>query len=415
MLNTFYVGIDVSKSNNSIFVMDSCGDKVFRKTIANSSLATSSFLNDLCKLDDASSSFFHFGLEATGKYGEHLAMFIRQSDAIDSKRKSVHVLNAKQVKRFKDSYPEIPKTDSIDAFVIADCLRFGRIGQKGTFMDDVFYALKHLTRLRFQYSHDLTREKNRYLNTLFMKFSTMAQLQASSDKLFSDTYGNTAMNLVNDFYSVDEIAYADIETLAEYLQKHSKNHFADPIALSNEIQKAARSSYQLPRTVQDSVNQVLAIQTNMIRLFEKQLKDIDKLIKKQIEVLPQKNILLSIPGIGPVYAAGIISEIGDISRFDNDAALAKYAGLSWNANQSGSFIADNTPVIQSGNRYFRYYLLEATNKIRLHEPEIGDFYSKKYAETQKTPHKRALVLTARKVVRLLYSLLKNNRLYARTI
>ena len=91
MLNTFYVGIDVSKSNNSIFVMDSCGDKVFRKTIANSSLATSSFLNDLCKLDDASSSFFHFGLEATGKYGEHLAMFIRQSDAIDSKRKSVHV------------------------------------------------------------------------------------------------------------------------------------------------------------------------------------------------------------------------------------------------------------------------------------------------------------------------------------
>ena len=40
---------------------------------------------------------------------------------------------------------------------------------------------------------------------------------------------------------------------------------------------------------------------------------------------------------------------------------------------------------------------------------------KKYAETQKTPHKRALVLTARKVVRLLYSLLKNNRLYARTI
>ena len=248
-----------------------------------------------------------------------------------------------------------------------------------------------------------------------MKFSTMAQLQASSDKLFSDTYGNTAMNLVNDFYSVDEIAYADIETLAEYLQKHSKNHFADPIALSNEIQKAARSSYQLPRTVQDSVNQVLAIQTNMIRLFEKQLKDIDKLIEKQIEVLPQKNILLSIPGIGPVYAAGIISEIGDISRFDNDAALAKYAGLSWNANQSGSFIADNTPGIQSGNRYFRYYLLEATNKIRLHEPEIGDFYSKKYAETQKTPHKRALVLTARKVVRLLYSLLKNNRLYARTI
>ncbi|MGG6796497.1 UNVERIFIED_CONTAM: IS110 family transposase, partial [Streptococcus canis] len=80
---------------------------------------------------------------------------------------------------------------------------------------------------------------------------------------------------------------------------------------------------------------------------------------------------------------------------------------------SGSFKSDNTPGLQSGNRYLKYYLLEATNIIRLHEPEIKAFYSKKYNETPKTPHKRALVLTARKLVRLIFSLLKNNRLYTK--
>ncbi|MFR8616748.1 MAG: transposase [Anaerostipes hadrus] len=34
-----------------------------------------------------------------------------------------------------------------------------------------------------------------------------------------------------------------------------------------------------------------------------------------MELLP--NVLISIPGIGPVYSAGIMAEIGDINRFDN--------------------------------------------------------------------------------------------------
>ncbi|WP_353797144.1 IS110 family transposase [Thermococcus sp.] len=43
--------------------------------------------------------------------------------------------------------------------------------------------------------------------------------------------------------------------------------------------------------------------------------------------------LTTIHGIGDVLAAGIIAEIGDIKRFNNEAALAKYAGLIWNKYQ----------------------------------------------------------------------------------
>lgn len=90
----------------------------------------------------------------------------------------------------------------------------------------------------------------------------------------------------------------------------------------------------LLKLVLSSVNSSLGIQMKMIKFYEKQLKSSDKDIKKLVDNLNEYSILNSIPGIGPVYAAGILAEIGDISRFDNDAALAKYACLAWNAKQS---------------------------------------------------------------------------------
>lgn len=41
---------------------------------------------------------------------------------------------------------------------------------------------------------------------------------------------------------------------------------------------------------------------------------------------------MSIKGIGSVFAAGIVAEIGDITKFDNEASLAKYAGFTWQKN-----------------------------------------------------------------------------------
>lgn len=119
----------------------------------------------------------------------------------------------------------------------------------------------------------------------------------------------------------------------------------------------------------------------------------------------------SIPGIGKVYSAGIIAEIGDIHRFDSQASVAKYAGLVWNRSQSGDFEAEHSRMIKSGNRYLRYYLLEAANSVRRCDSEFRRYYDLKFKEVNKYQHKRALALTARKLVRLVFRLLKDNRLY----
>ena len=63
-------------------------------------------------------------------------MYLRETDLIPRFEKAVRLLNPKQVSQFKKSYAELPKTDGIDSFVIADSLRFGRIGLKGTVVED---------------------------------------------------------------------------------------------------------------------------------------------------------------------------------------------------------------------------------------------------------------------------------------
>ncbi len=163
-----------------------------------------------------------------------------------------------------------------------------------------------------------------------MKYSSLAQ-----DKVFSNTFGAAALAVYQEFDSPDQLAYMDLHELTDFIKEKGKNRFPDPDAIAKAIQKAARSSYRLPKTVNDSVNQVLSLSISSMKALEFQIKEFDKAIAAQLVLIP--NTLQSVKGIGPVYAAGIIAEIGEINRFPNQAALAKYAGLAWNKHQSGVF------------------------------------------------------------------------------
>ncbi|WP_260302553.1 transposase, partial [Schleiferilactobacillus harbinensis] len=101
------------------------------------------------------------------------------------------------------------------------------------------------------------------------------------------------------------------------------------------MKKAIRSSYRLNKTVADSVDQILAMYIREIRMFQKQLKELDKSIAALCAVIDGAKSLNSMPGLGPVYSAGLLAEIGQIERFPDEASLASYAGLSWRRSQSG--------------------------------------------------------------------------------
>ena len=253
-------------------------------------------------------------------------------------------------------------------------------------MDDYRYqALRTLTRARFDVIQNLTREKQRFANYLFLKCSGVAQ-----DKDIQNTSATT-IALMERFETVDDLANADLNELTAFLNEKGRN-FADPAAKAKAIRVAARDSYRLPITVNNSVNQAMAVSIASMRALEKQAKVLDKAIEQQFEIIP--NTLMSIPGIGKVYSAGIIAEIGDIRRFNSQASVAKFAGLVWHKDQSGEFEAEPSRMIKSGNRYLRYYLLEAANSVRRCDSEFRRYYDLKYHEVNKYQHKRALALTA---------------------
>jgi transposase len=140
-----------------------------------------------------------------------------------------------------------------------------------------------------------------------------------------------------------------------------------------------------------------------------QTKKIDQAIDRELRKF--SNPLISVPGLGPVFTAGIIAEIQNIHRFPDQSATAKFAGLTWQTSESGSFQAEETSLDKSGNAYLRYYLIEAANSVRMHATEYSHYYQTKYNESTKHKHKRALVLTARKLVRLVDAMLRHNQLY----
>ncbi len=157
-----------------------------------------------------------------------------------------------------------------------------------------------------------------------------------------------------------------------------------------------------------------ALLRNCISSFDRELKAIDKAILQTVQGLnpDDHTVLDSIPGIGKVYSAGILAEIGSIKAFPNANALAKYCGIVWNDNDSGDFTAEDRHMSKAGNRYLRCYIIEAAGSVIRHCPEYKAFYDKKYAETRNHQHKRALALTSRKFIRLLFGLLDKGQLYS---
>ena len=404
MLNTLFVGIDVSKRNNVVRFTDSLGDTLTVFSVQNNQDGANNLLEKLHNtLTSNDFQAVSIGMESTSIYADHLAIFLRNDAFLKKWGAKVFVLNAKQVNAFKKAYPELPKNDNIDTLIIADYLRFGRISKEIN-PDEKFIALRNLTRARFQVAQNLSREKARFLDTLFYKFSSL-----DSSKVFSNTFGATSIAVITEFFSTDDINEMPLEDLAKFVMDKGKNKFDDPEQIANDLKAAARSSYRLPKTVNDSVNQLLAVRLVGMRSLQEQLKDLDKAIESYMQLFPA--ILNSIPGIGPVYSAGLLAEIADIHRFKNHAALAKYAGIAWTEYQSGDYEASNTRLILSGNKYLKYYFLEATNKVRIHDAEFKRYYQSKFKEVPKHQHKRALALTARKLVRLVYSLLSTNQLY----
>jgi transposase len=406
MSSPLFVGIDVGSESNVVCCLTRHDEKrpVSRFTVTNNRPGILEFQDRITKLaQQLQSEEILFGLEHTGCYSTHAAMYLQRHLDFGVPRK-VYVFNPSLIREFKKShYLNAPKNDRVDAWFIAAKLRTGLLPHPFIWSEPLM-ALQRLTRARYHLMQDLTRESNFLMTNLFLKFSDYSL----TGPFRRNKLSATSLAVIEEFESVEELAEMPLERLIDFLVEHGKNRFDNPEVVAQALQKAARSSYRLPQSMSDSVNLAMASSIRMIRTAQEQLKALRKGIEDHLATIPQT--LDSIPGIGPIFASGIVAEL-DVSQFRSHAEAAKYAGLAWTVNQSGKFTANRTRLILSGNRYLKYYMVEAANSVRVHDPVFAEYYAKKKAEPKEFAEGRALALTARKLMRVVFYLLKTNRLY----
>lgn len=414
MPNCLFIGVDVALKGNQFCVMNFDQHVYFNLKFPNNPEGNNMVID---KIKDIEDKFFFekiiIVMESTGMYSFHPACYLSSNEYLNNFHTEVYQINACDFDKYKKSFHDLEKEDGIDAYILADYARVGRTKSLYPFRGSQYIALQRLTRQRYHICKELIREKTYVMTNLYLSFSGLLSLNRN-ELPFSNMFGATSSAILEEFISPDQIAESSIEELMNFISSKGKKHTKNPESKATALQKAIRSSYRLDQTAYEPINIAIASSINTIKFHQEQLKNIDKAILNTVIGLDSNvyNILLSIRGIGKVYAAGIMAEIGNIDRFPHNSKLAKYAGLYWKRNQSGEFDSQDKKSSKKSNKYLRYYLIEATAScVRQGFPFIKDFYNIKYNEVTKHQHKRALVLSARKLERLIFGLLRKNQYY----
>ncbi|MBN1810685.1 MAG: transposase [Anaerolineae bacterium] len=426
MTNRLHVGIDFSQKQADFCLLLPNGQPLeLHQAFANSYPGYSSAKQLL--LDALHSHQFegvNLAGEATSYYWLPFFLQLAADPDLEPHDVQLFLLNPRWVSWFKKCFAQDDKSDQKDSYYIAERTRTHCPQVAWSPLMDTL-PLRFYTRLRFHLVHTLAREKCYLSAFLFLRASAYRRL-----KPFSDVFGATSRLILTQWPSLDQLADLPVESLTSYLHELSGHHLHDPAHNALTLQRVARESFPLAPVLALPVQRILDLTLAHIRFLEDQIQLVEDWITAELPSHPAIPQLATIPGLGPVFSSGIVAEIGNTQRFlqhpkwdkqrkcfrtrnlrDAEDAVAKIAGLWWPRSDSGDFEAEDRRMAKTGNRYLRYYFIQAADRMRTHIPAYAAFYARKYQEVSKHKHKRALVLTARKSVGLVIGLLHRNEPY----
>lgn len=381
------VGIDISKRSHEAVIIDGMGNillKPFR--FQNNSAgfqkllkATGKYSDDLC-----------FGMEATGHYW--LSLFAR----LKNLGHQIHVINPMQTDSLRNMYIRQSKNDTRDSFLVAEVIRFGRFSESGM-PPSVLYTLRELSRNRFfliDMRSDLKRKVVALLDQAFPEYET----------LFSDIFGLTSTAILKNCPTPKEILAMEEEFLLKIIQEPSRKRFG--MAKVKQIRDTAADSFGIELTT-DFFSGMIKSHVRHIDFITGQIGELES---QMIEMLSQfDSKVATIIGIGPVLAAVIISEIGEISRFSCASKLAAFAGVDPTMKQSGEYMGTRNRMSKRGSPYLRRAIWLAATVAAHHDPALHAFYLKKREEGK--PYMTTIGHICRKLTSIIYAIMRDNKEY----
>lgn len=386
----FIVGIDIAKYTHVASIIDHQGNligKTFK--FSNTVEGFNRFLDNLNSCSDVPSDF-EIGMESTGQYWLSLYTHLMELGY------TVHVINPVQSDALRGLFIRQSKNDFKDSFIIAEVIRIGRYSES-VLSDKDLFALRDLTRQRFYLVDMISDLKRKVITILDRVFPEYASL-------FTDTFGVTSLKLLESYTTPEEILAVSTEDLHKVLSKASKGHFK--FEKAEHIQNVAKNTFGTLLGA-DSCAFMLKQFVEQIQFLEKQMKELEFEISKRLKLFDTP--IQSITGIGDILGAVIISEIGDINRFESPDKLAAFAGIDPTVKQSGEFEGTKNKMSKRGSPYLRRAIWLASTVAVIYDPALKTFYERK--RNQGKHHYTAIGAVCKKMCNIIFAVLKSNLPY----
>lgn len=375
----YYVGIDISKYKHDFCIISNAGELIVENSSFQNNKIGFQFL--LEHLKPYNKSDIRIAFEATGHYSLNLELFLTNNGYTYIKTNPLIIhqfLKARSLRR--------TKTDKADSITIAKYLMSVPYQPNSDLLYTIF-TLKSLCRAR----ENLIKERSKFAVLL------TNELDKSFPELkpfFNNMISNTLLYILEKYTNTKHIA-----TMKDYesIRKLSRGKFT--YAKFARLKELAKNSVGLHN---ENTDLLISTYVSIYNDFNNKIDPIEKQISTIIKVLNPR--MLTIPGIGEISAATILSEYGDIKNFSNPNKMLAFAGLDPSISQSGT-LESNGKMVKHGSGHLRYAIMNSAMTILRFSPEFYDYYLKKRSEGK--CHRVALSHVCKKLIRVIYTLEKN--------
>ena len=399
------IGLDVAKGESQVQAfLDK--KKPYKKSfkVAHTLEGLASLLDFIREVEDITGGRPPIVLESTGHYHTPVVQYFEDRGYL------LIIVNPLISYRAKSSSLRKVKTDIIDARHLCELY----------YKEDLEpYKQRGIQLLNLR---NLTRQHE---NITGMFVQTKLQFQAVLDQVFpeycgvfGDLYSDVSLLTLQTFPTSEEILIASEETIAKKIKELCKSRSQQWANSQAEKLRAAADQNPFQKTLYHSLILSLNMYIKMLLEYKKHLSKLEDEIDALAKSIEEYKIIQSIPGIGEKIAATIISEIGEIDRFNHPKKLVAFAGIDPSVFESGTFKGTLNRITKRGSSRLRHALYMAvkcairdcrkkktTDEIIPRNKRLREFYDKKREEGK--PFKVAVIACANKLLHWIYALLKS--------
>lgn len=331
------------------------------------------------------------GFESTGPYAEPIANFLRKKPV---NLVQVNPMHTKKIKELTGNSPN--KTDRKDPRVIADVMALGHaltvIVPKGAAAQ-----LRRLAHARERAIKYKTAMGNQLQHLVFVIFPELAGIIKPTTK--------TGMYLLKNHPDPASIGTLGIKQLQSLVRKVSRGRYSPDKV--ETLYKAAQNSVGITEGKESILLEIHHLVSN-IENENRHIENLETQMSVYLEQIPYSHSLLSLKGIGKITVAGLVGEVGDFRKFKTISEITKLAGLDLFEVSSGNHNGVRR-ISKRGRALMRKLLFfAALNTVKSH----GIMHAKYHTMLDNgTPRMKALVAVARKLLRIIFALARDNTEY----